>query len=57
MCIGDGRQTELQPPGTDGGLLSSPREVAIKVVDKSHVIKHNQVKYVKQERDILPVSH
>ena len=30
-----------------------PAEVAIKIVDKAHVIKHSKVKYVKQERDIL----
>eukprot|EP01052_Picozoa_sp_SAG31_P002958 SAG31_NODE_108_length_24741_cov_6.933041_10_plen_481_part_00 len=46
------RATHKSLPGTGSGAMA-PREVAIKVVDKAHVIKHNKVKYVKQERDIL----
>ena len=32
---------------------SDDQMVAIKVVNKSHVMKHNKVKYVKSERDLL----
>ena len=62
QTMGDFRPLDHLGDGAYARVIKAVRKkdeevVAIKIVNKSHVTKHDKVKYVKTERDILKLLH